>query len=136
VDDIRKAVRACSVVVVHIGDGWETALRKRADTDDGLRDELEAALEEERIRIVPVLTSDKDNFGMYQRMAKIESELQALREKAPNLCKKFTARLQVQRLREDPDFSQDLERLMRAVWVEFRSSPRQGIENAREHSVR
>src|SRR5688572_4422497 len=124
-DDIRSAVRQSSVVVVHIGDGWEEALIKRKDGEDGLRDELEAALSSgNKIRIVPILTSDSDHFSLYERMARIAAGVQALGDRAPYMREKFNARLQVLYLREDPDFRGDLEQLMRAVWVHFRSSQR------------
>lgn len=121
-NDIRNAIRRCRVVVVHIGDNWEATLQERADGEDGLRDELEAALAEgTNIRIVPVLTSERDRVSLHERMSEVAQGVRALGDKAPHMCQKFTRSLQVQLLREDPDFSQDLERLMRAIWVEFRS---------------
>jgi hypothetical protein len=42
-------------------------------------------------------------------MAKLEAGLKELHNVAPGICGKFTKRLQVQRLREDPDFNRDLE---------------------------
>ena len=57
---------------------------------------------------------------MYKRMKQIEDNLSLL-GKDSQVRKKFTGKLQVQRLREDPDFTRDLERLMRAVWTAFRS---------------
>ena len=122
-DDISKAIKRCRVVVVHIGDNWE----KDLDKHDALRGELEAALEEgSRIRIVPVLTSERDDLNVHTRMREIEAGLKCLEllpeeKKTPGIVNKFTARLQAQRIREDPDFDKDLERLMRAVWAVFRS---------------
>jgi hypothetical protein len=55
-------------------------------------------------------------------MAKLEAGLKELHNVAPGICGKFTKRLQVQRLREDPDFNRDLEGMMRAVWSRFRPS--------------
>jgi TIR domain len=122
-DNIRDAIQQCKVVVVHIGDEWDNIIKKKreAKEPDALVDELEAALEVKRpIRVVPVLTSEDDHVSMYKRMKQIEDNLSLL-GKDSQVRKKFTGKLQVQRLREDPDFTRDLERLMRAVWTAFRS---------------
>lgn len=119
--DIKQAIRACKVVVVHIGDHWEQSLQEKMDEYDGLREELEAALENvDQIRFIPVITSNEDDFSLNKRMTNVEHGIQHLGDLAPRMRKTFTAKLQVQRLREDPDFSSDLERLMRAVWNAFR----------------
>jgi hypothetical protein len=121
-DDINRAIRRSKVVVVHIGDNWERDLLTRMDTSDGLRDELETALSEgDHIRIVPVITSNRASFNYQERMAEIAATLEGMSGQAPHIREKFTSKLQALYLREDPDFNQDLERLMRAVWVKFRS---------------
>jgi hypothetical protein len=122
-DDIRKAVRQCRVVVVHIGEHWENILAEHANEEDPLRDEIEAALSGKNAQIIPVMTTQLERHDMYERMSQIEERLKAIKERAPLMCEKFTTKLQVQRLRQDPDFSADLEHLMRAVWTEFRGSP-------------
>jgi hypothetical protein len=103
-DDIDKAIKRCKVVVVHIGDHWEGDLLARLNTNDGLRDELEAALSEgNNIRMVPVITSNRDNFNHAERMAEIAITLEGLGDKAPHIREKFTSKLQALYLREDPD---------------------------------
>lgn len=119
-DDIQTAVRQCRVVVVHIGDQWENILAEHANGKDPLRDEIESALSGNNAQIIPVMTTQLERHDMYGRMHQIEEKLKTLQKHAPLMCGKFTSKLQVQRLRQDPDFSADLEHLMRAVWSEFR----------------
>lgn len=124
--DIQQAIRNCKVVVVHIGDNWERLLVERRDGEDGLRDELEAALGGSTFvpSIIPVLTSDaEEQISVAARLLKLDRELEKVADVAPGIREKFTKKLQVQRLREDPDFSRDLEGLMRAVWACFRAPP-------------
>jgi hypothetical protein len=120
-DDILKTVRDCQVVVVHIGENWENLLTDRANSDDFFREEIESALAG-KARIIPVITTSSEDSDVHGHMLSIEKKLgnEDLRAKVPRMIEKFKATLQVQRLREDPDFSSDLEQLMRAVWWAFR----------------
>jgi hypothetical protein len=136
--DIDDALRKCSVIVAHIGEEWETDLLARARSEsehgadpDGLRLELEKGLESENVRFIPVLTAINDTQATYQRLISIEEAIARLSVPAPRLQARMTRKLEAQRLRADPDFARDIERLMRSVWNALRS-PKEPLQEAEE----
>jgi hypothetical protein len=122
--DITTTIKQCRVIVVHIGDGWEKELLDKA-SDDPLRDELNAALEG-NVPFIPVITSEEEGLPITKRMRDIEEALTKV--DAPKLAARLNSRRQAQALRPDPDFSADLERLMRSVWYAFRQGRNAGSE--------
>lgn len=127
-DDIKSAIRQCDVVVVHIGDQWEDKIKARLEAGnyDGLRDELEAALqvpEEARPHIVPVFTMENREATVSSRMKNIADELKPHAAELKTIYDEFTGRRQALRVRADPDFRHDLEGMLRAVWARFRLEP-------------
>jgi hypothetical protein len=121
--DVTKVISECRVIVAHVADNWESELVKRADEDqaDGLRDELEAGLKNPNAILIPVITSAQSSVTAHERLVAIGAVLSAgqVAAKAPRICERFTPALQSHRLRPDPDFRSDLERLMRSVWFAF-----------------
>lgn len=117
--DIMDTIRGCHVIVIHIDDGWEDQLveRYQKDIPDTLRRELEAGLQK-NVPFIPVLTSNEDTIPVADRMRQIETKLREL--DTPILADRLAQRRQGQALRADPDFTGDLERLMRSVWYLYR----------------
>lgn len=134
--DIESALSTCQVVVVHIDDDWEKTInsllkprkrssRAKAAPSDRPRDwvtwELETAFRrnqgrQHHVRVIPVLTSKKDNVSISERR-------EELRRALPKglLKDQLTEQdLQFIYLRSDPDFRQDFERLNAAVWDALR----------------
>ncbi|HEX3678233.1 MAG TPA: SRPBCC family protein [Galbitalea sp.] len=132
--EIEKALAKCDVLVAHIGEEWEREIAKRWQAEkrwkaqksttkipDQVRSELEKALDHQII-VIPVFTSQDDRLSVFSRWMDIEATLRELPETS-TLRKRFVAARQGLLLRNDPDFQQDLEMLMRAVWDGFRKVP-------------
>jgi hypothetical protein len=112
-EGIDKALKQCKVIIAHIHDGWEDEIASRMGETDWVRDELERALNQGRdITLIPVFTSDKSDFNMADRLRHVEDTLPAELK-----IKKALGNHQGILLRTDPDFRQDMERLLQAVWV-------------------
>jgi uncharacterized protein YndB with AHSA1/START domain len=123
---IRQGLLHCKAVVAHIEDQWEDEIdrRLRAGEEDMLREELELALQSGG-KIIPVFTSSSSGFSMADRQRRLRDKLPPgrLGEELRNLQGLF--------VRSDPDFRNDVERILRAVWDVIRgplerSSPEGG----------
>jgi TIR domain/Polyketide cyclase / dehydrase and lipid transport len=101
---IEKTLERCRVVVALIGEHWEKILSEREGRNvDVLRKELETALRLDK-RVIPVLV----------RNAQFPKHL-------PEDLKKL-AKSQRLPLRVDPDFQNDMEKVIRAIWDEIGSA--------------
>lgn len=120
-EGIDKALKECKVIIAHIDDDWEKEIINRMGKDepDWVRDELERALNNQGkdVTLIPVFTSSNRDFNMPRR-------LKQLQDKLPNELKTIKTALANRQgilLRTDPDFRQDLERLLQAVWEVIQS---------------
>jgi hypothetical protein len=135
-EGIEAALARSQVVVAHIGDGWEEALRERWEARKGAKDasqwdtllhELNTALTPRATEsgpggkqpvVIAVLTSAKEHVTAGERMHELREKLDFLREeRAYDL---LNQRHQSLLLRSDPDFTRDLDLLIRSVWRVFR----------------
>lgn len=110
---LRIAVQSCGVMVAVIGNAWLDAKdaagnRRLDDVDDWVRIELEAALERD-IPVIPALLGD----AVLPDAAKLPDPLTVL-----------TFR-QATRVRPDPDFATDIERLARALESYLGTTPQE-----------
>jgi TIR domain len=129
---IRTALRQCEVVVPFIGPGWFEGFREKArlGRKDWVLEEIKVALELKPAEaILPVLvegaipnrteptaktpkTSEKPTPA-----SSLEEEIGGLPEEIRGL-----GNLQIQRLRPDPDFRTDMDRLVKNVWKVYSES--------------
>jgi hypothetical protein len=116
-EGIDKALKQCKVVVAHIGEEWEDQILSNLEGTDWVREELERALSNSSdVILIPVFTSESPEFNLTNRLAEIQNKL-------PDKLKVKKALVDQQGilLRTDPDFRQDLERLLMAVWAVIQS---------------
>ncbi len=117
-EGIDKALTQCKVIIAHIDDGWENEIKSKFDKGetDWVRDELERALKGKDVTLIPVFTSSKSEFNMAARLKRVQDTLPVALS-----LKKALANVQGILLRTDPDFRQDLERLLLAVWASIQA---------------
>jgi hypothetical protein len=116
-EGINEALKQCKVVVAHIGEEWEDQILSNLKGTDWVREELERALgDSSNVILIPVFTSESSEFNLTNRLAEIQNKL-------PDTLnvKKALVDHQGILLRTDPDFRQDLERLLMAVWAVIQS---------------
>ncbi len=108
---IQDALGRCKIIVAHIDDKWEDEIKSRVEkhTSDYVREEIETALQSD-IRMIPVFTSSREDFSMRRRLESVRQKLPA------GLIKDALHDRQGLLLRTDPDFNQDLEKLLQTVW--------------------
>jgi hypothetical protein len=123
-EGINKALTGCKAIVAHIGDGWEAEIKSNIEGTDWVRQELETGLKaESKPILIPVFTSEKrGDFNLSARLNTLKVEL----PDSPNIehIKTALAKQQGIFLGTDPDFRQDLERLLEALWSIIRADPR------------
>lgn len=108
-DYVRAAINDCSVFLALIGPGWADAKRDSGgrrldDPEDLVRIEIETALATDTVQLVPVLIN--------------EAVMPSPKQLPPSLQR--ICDLNAAHVRRDPDFRQDMDRLIRALDVEPR----------------
>ena len=128
-EGIDQALKQCKVVIAHIDDGWEDEIKNRFDKGetDWVLDELERAINQGRdVTLIPVFTSSESDFNMADRLKRVQNALSA------DLgVKTALTNRQGILLRTDPDFRQDLEKLLQAVWISIQNDGR--LSNSSEN---
>jgi Polyketide cyclase / dehydrase and lipid transport/TIR domain len=107
---IETALKSCSVFVAFIGPRWFEVLEKRRSLGrkDFVLEEIRMALgleEENKLKVLPLLVQDALREG-----TTLEEELTAFPEISA------LAKQQFYRLRPDPDFRSDMERVVISIW--------------------
>lgn len=122
---IDDALQRCRVVVAHIGDGWETEIRRRLDDGepDVLRRELETALSR-NTTVIPVFTSTEES-SVAKRLHEV---LEVLPAEGP--IRSALSDRQGVMIRSDPDFRRDLEKVIATVWEILREAKVKAAERA------
>ena len=109
---IEAALEQCKIVIAFIGPGWLQGFKdkERQGRKDWVLEELKIALKMNRKQgkeILPVLVD-----GAFPKATSLDEEIAQLPKEVRGL-----GRFQIHRLRPDPDFKADMERLSMAAWT-------------------